>query len=538
MSDLEERMSPIATIKNEREFYRDFHSLINVLKAIAISQFHALERKMHVDAEFTQTVESFFQLLAVKSINHPFVQPGEDAPLGIVAITSDGGLLGGLNHRIMAAAFSHMQDGSFKFQTGEFNDSLEEVKSLVQLLPRSPDQPAAELTLAADAVRWLNESVEPFLMFMNSLKMENLGGDAPEVVGRIITTLGVQKFEQLNASQLKDLTDLPDGQWLKRIVLHHLYPLKVSPNRQGTRNRLIIVGQQGQKFAHGLTTGSFEFQAGEFNDSLEEIKFLIKQLLRKLDQPVPELNSSGDAVRWLNQSVEPFLIFSNSMKAESLGGDAPGLTGKIIGFFGVEKFQQLSVNQLKDLAIQPEGQYLKRLILHHLYPLKVSKSLKIRFKGFDVGDDGERYLRALELRDYIMEQVMTGRIGPVKVFYPFASSIQVQKVMEMDLLPCTKWPRGDGKKWHDPLEEDVLLESYPEDLVEYLVYLLMAQKFFEILQFSRLAEFAARTSHLEDSSGKLKEIDKKLQRKYFRARHEVIDQQMRELFTARSLYVE
>ena len=35
-----------------------------------------------------------------------------------------------------------------------------------------------------------------------------------------------------------------------------------------------------------------------------------------------------------------------------------------------------------------------------------------------------------------------------------------------------------------------------------------------------------------------KEIDKKLQLKYFRARHEVIDQQMRELFAARALYAE
>jgi F0F1-type ATP synthase gamma subunit len=531
-------MSPIATIKNEREFYRDFHALINVLKAVAISQFHALERKMHIDAEFTQTVESFFQLLAVTSVNHPFVRPREDAPLGIVAITTDGGLLGGLNHRIMAAAFSHMQDGSFKFQTAEFNDSLEEVKSLIGLLPRSPDRPDANFRSAADAVRWLNESVEPFLMFMNSLKIEELGSDAPDVVRRITAMLGVQQFEQLNAGQLKDLTGLPDGQWLKRIILHRLYPLKVSPNRQGTQNRLIIVGQQGQKFAHGLTAGSFEFQAGEFGDSVDEVKSLIKQLLRKFDQPIPELNSSGDAVRWLNQSIEPYLLFMNSMKADTLGGDAPGLIGKIIRLFEVEKFQQLTHVQLKDLAIHPEGQYLKRLILRQLSPQKVSKSVKLRFKGFDLGEDEDRYLRALELRDYVVEQVLTGRVGPVKVFYPFASSIQVQKVMEMDLVPCVKWPRGDGKKWNDPLEEDVLLESYPEDLVEYLVYLLMAKKFFEILQFSRLAEFAARTAHLEDSSEKLKEIDKKLQRKYFRARHEVIDQQMRELFTARSLYVE
>lgn len=285
-------MPSITTIKSEREFYRDFHSLINVLKTVAISQFHSLERKIQTYEEFIAAVESFFTMMEVGSITHPFVNPGEDAPLGIVAITSDKGLLGGLNHRVMTAAFGYM------------------------------DNP---------------------------------------------------------------------------------------------KNQLIIVGQEGQKFVQGLN---------------------------------------------------------------------------------------------------------------------------IFFKGYAAGEDEERYLRALELRDHVIEEVVKGNIGPVKVIYPYASSIQIQKVMQMDLLPCTKWPREDGKQWSDPLDEDVLLESYPSHLVEYLVYLLMAQKLFEILQFARLAEFAARTTHLEESTDKIKGIDKKLQRKYFRARHEIIDQQMRELFAARALYGE
>jgi len=284
-------MPSITTIKNEREFYKDFYSLINVLKTIAISQFHSLERKMQLYDEFVQTVESFFSMMNMEEIAHPFVNPKETAPLGIVAITSDRGLLGGLNHRVMTAAFGYMEN---------------------------------------------------------------------------------------------------------------------------SQNQLIVVGQQGQNFMHGLN---------------------------------------------------------------------------------------------------------------------------VFFKGFIVGEDEKRYVRALELRDYIIDEVLAGRMGPVKVFYPFASSIQVQKIMELDLLPCTKWPEKDGVKW-DEYGEDILLESYPADLAEYLVYLLLGQKFFEILQFARLAEFAARTVHLEDSSEKIKKIDGKLQLKYFRARHEVIDQQMRELFSARSLYAD
>lgn len=283
-------MPSVSTIKNEREFYRDFGSLLDVLKAVALSQFHSLEGKIRTYEEFIVAVESFFTMMEVGSINHPFVNPDKDAPLGIVAITSDKGLLGGLNNRVMMAAYGYME---------------------------------------------------------------------------------------------------------------------------GPKNQLIIVGQEGQKAAQGLN---------------------------------------------------------------------------------------------------------------------------VFFKGFTAGEDEECYRIALEVRDHIINEVVSGHIGPVKVIYPYASSIQVQKVMELDLLPCTKWPREDGKKWTDPLDEDILLESYPSHLVEYLVYLLMVQKIFEILQYSRLAEFAARSNHLEESSDKIKEIDKKLQQKYHRARHEVIDQQMRELFTARTLF--
>jgi len=223
-------MPSVSTIKSEREFYKDFGSLLDVLKTIALSQFHSLEGKIQTYEEFIVAVESFFTMMEVASIDHPFVNPNPDAPLGIVAITSDKGLLGGLNNRIMMAAYGYME---------------------------------------------------------------------------------------------------------------------------GPKNQLIIVGQEGQKSAQGLN---------------------------------------------------------------------------------------------------------------------------VFFKGFTAGEDEERYLRALEVRDYVIDEVASGRIGPVKVVYPYASSIQVQKVMEMDLLPCTKWPREDGKQWSDPIDEDVLLESYPSHLVEYLVYLLMAQK--------------------------------------------------------------
>ena len=132
------------------------------------------------------------------------------------------------------------------------------------------------------------------------------------------------------------------------------------------------------------------------------------------------------------------------------------------------------------------------------------------------------------------------------MIFSYASSISSQQILMWDLLPCTQWrkaclPMGEeetpshGRAVRNDL--DMILESTKADIVEYVTYLWMGQKLFEIFQFSRLAEHAARVIHLEESSQKVKEIEKKLKLEYFHIHREIIDQQMRELFTARSLYV-
>ncbi len=287
-------MPAIADIKRDREFYKNFGVLVEALKGIAISQFQALEKKIISFEDFMLILEGFFDFLDVMSVKHPFVD-NKDMPLGVVAITSDRGLLGGLNHRVMMGAISYLQD---------------------------------------------------------------------------------------------------------------------------PKNRLIVIGLQGQKIAQGY---------------------------------------------------------------------------------------------------------------------------KIPCKNFTGIDDEHRYEWAVEIRDYIVDEVFKRNIGPVKVIYPFAISMKIQQIGELSLLPPTAWKKKEGapeegKSPEKVIDMDLLLETDPGDLVEYLTTIWLGQKIFDILQLSRLAEFAARTIHLEESSQKIKDIDRKLQLKYFRARHEVIDQQMRELFTARSLY--
>jgi ATP synthase F1 gamma subunit len=163
------------------------------------------------------------------------------------------------------------------------------------------------------------------------------------------------------------------------------------------------------------------------------------------------------------------------------------------------------------------------------------RETRIPFVAFGGITEEERYGQAVQMRDYVMSQIFEGQFGSLKVAYPRPISFTVQRVEVVQFLPflltSVKQPEtGLGAI-------DVILESRLQDIIEYLVFIWMGQKFYEIFGLSRLAEFAARFVHLEESHQKLKEMDKKIRLEYFRVRHELIDRNMRELFAARLLYV-
>ncbi len=149
----------------------------------------------------------------------------------------------------------------------------------------------------------------------------------------------------------------------------------------------------------------------------------------------------------------------------------------------------------------------------------------IAFPG--IGDE-TRYVRAVELREYCVEQVLKGHLGALSVVYPRALSFTHQEVTTLPMIPCRAWA---PRRAQPPV--NALLESSSEDLVEYLVACWMEQQFCEIFGTSRLAELAARAVHLEGSSQELQRRGGRLRLEYFRSRREMIDRTMRELATAR-----
>lgn len=276
-------MKTISSLKQDMEFNRSLSSLIEVLKNIAVSQYRALEQKIRLYKDFLLVVESFFEMLDLDYIAHPFLKPSTDTQL-VLAITSDSGLLGGLNMQIINQALLEFED---------------------------------------------------------------------------------------------------------------------------IKGKLVVVGEKGRVYAQDFGV-SFAF-----------------------------------------------------------------------------------------------------------------------FKGIE---EERRFAQAMQMRDYLLKRFLEERIGYLKIVYPLPVSFTVQKAHTESILPF----KFSLERKLTSL--DMILESEIGSLVEYLVYLWLGEKLYEIFSLSKLAEYAARFVHLEESSQKLKDLDLKLRLQYFRLRHELIDRNMRELFSARLLY--
>jgi len=150
----------------------------------------------------------------------------------------------------------------------------------------------------------------------------------------------------------------------------------------------------------------------------------------------------------------------------------------------------------------------------------------VEFKG--AANAEERYSLALRLKDHIVKGAREDRFGKVFISYPKPVSFMVQSVEAVKVLPAkiTSHPSNDSPS------EEIIIESPLEGIVEYMVEEKILQLFIEILEDSKLSEFAARAIHLERSNQQLVEEKKNLNLRYLRTRHEAIDKNTRELFSS------
>ena len=164
----------------------------------------------------------------------------------------------------------------------------------------------------------------------------------------------------------------------------------------------------------------------------------------------------------------------------------------------------------------------------------LAREAHIAFTGFPGIKDEEKFNLAFNLRNYVFKRVASGKLGKVKIIYPVAISLIAQRKEVLSILPYA----GSVKENAPPKINlaNFILESELGDIVEYLVFLWMGNKFYDIFGQARLAELGARFMHLEESGHRIEEVDKNLKIQYFRTRHELTDRSMREIFAARMIY--
>jgi ATP synthase F1 gamma subunit len=153
-----------------------------------------------------------------------------------------------------------------------------------------------------------------------------------------------------------------------------------------------------------------------------------------------------------------------------------------------------------------------------------------RFVGFPGFESNECYEASLKVKDYIMKEGLKGNFGRLVLFYPRPVSFMVQKIEQLELLPCNRLFEKESEKIKD--WKNVIVESPVDHVIEYLVETWIVQKLFEVFEDSKLAELSARTLHLEESYQTLVQQKKGLRHQYFQSRHELVDSEMRDMFSA------
>lgn len=104
-------MKLLSQIKKDIEFNHGLYNIVEILKQISLSQYHIFEKKIKPFEKFFIAVENFFAAVNIDPANfaHPLINTA-NRPCGVIAVTSDSGLLGGLNMQIINLALKEVAE--------------------------------------------------------------------------------------------------------------------------------------------------------------------------------------------------------------------------------------------------------------------------------------------------------------------------------------------------------------------------------------------------------------------------------------------
>ncbi len=152
----------------------------------------------------------------------------------------------------------------------------------------------------------------------------------------------------------------------------------------------------------------------------------------------------------------------------------------------------------------------------------------------EVAEQG-MYEIAVQLKDFLVEQVMQGKIGKVLVVYPWPKDLQTVKSRVVKLLPCEFIMQQQTQTVE--LFSKVIEESDPLEIIGYLATLWISSKIYEIMFDTSIAAVSAQSQQLETSVGNVRKEAMAVKLKYRKARKGDIDKSLREVFSSRMMTV-
>jgi ATP synthase F1 gamma subunit len=163
--------------------------------------------------------------------------------------------------------------------------------------------------------------------------------------------------------------------------------------------------------------------------------------------------------------------------------------------------------------------------------------MKLEMMGFknektfeEIGEKG-MYRIAVELKDYLVEQVMNNNFGKVMVVYPWPKDLQTVRARVVKLLPAD----FIFQKQEQTVESfsQVIQESDPLDIIGYLAGLWTSSKIYEVMLDTSIAAVAAQSQQLDTSLMNVKKEAGNVKLKWRKARKGDIDKSLRETFSSR-----
>lgn len=160
----------------------------------------------------------------------------------------------------------------------------------------------------------------------------------------------------------------------------------------------------------------------------------------------------------------------------------------------------------------------------------------------------DRYTLALKIREYVVDQVMTGKCGKVILIHLWAKTFSIIKPRILTLLPASELIRTRGG---DVTEEEEgsaageesspedkykpIMESPPDKMMKALADIWIHSRLFEILSDILLVEAAVQSQQLESALESLGSERKGLMVSFRKAGREELNKAMREVFTQTSV---